>query len=347
MVEATLGDCNNQVVRMDKPQTWRKLLGNCINDPHERQRIASELGVNPLTLTRWVKHETDPHPQTLRRLLTVLPEHRNLLLELINKEFAGFSTVMRDTVVRSEMTSIPSEFYSRVLHTLTSTPKTLLFQVLCTMLLEQALKHLDPVRLGMAIIVARCMPPSENHKVRSLREYAGRGSSPWRNDLEKEAVLLGAESLVGHAVISCHLEVNQYLGDEQSWAPGYRDSWEESAVAAAIMHCGGIAGCLLVSSTRPQYFVPAYCALVEQYAELFALAFAPEDFYNPQDIELGLLPPAEAQQPYFSGFPQRILQLMSRGAAGEPRPITYQQAEQLAWQQIEAELLRVSQQSTE
>ena len=91
MAEAIQSTYSSQVASMDKPHTWRELLGKCINDSHERQQIASELGVNPMTLTRWVKHETDPHPQTLRRLLTVLPEHRNLLLELINEEFAGFS----------------------------------------------------------------------------------------------------------------------------------------------------------------------------------------------------------------------------------------------------------------
>ena len=77
---------------MNKPQTWRELLGDCIADSYERKRIASELGVNAMTLTRWVKHETDPRPQSLRRLLTVLPQYRNLLLELIDKEIAGFST---------------------------------------------------------------------------------------------------------------------------------------------------------------------------------------------------------------------------------------------------------------
>ena len=323
-------------------QTWRDLLGRCIQDPSERQRIAEMLGISPVTLTRWVSRDSNPRQPNLRKLLVALPDYRERLIALIEEEFPGFSNEVQGDAVQGEVKAIPSEFYSRVLHTLTSTPKNLLFQLLCDMLLEQAIKHLDPDRLGMAIIVARCMPPSQGNKVRSLRESAGRGSSPWRNDLEQQAILLGAESLVGHAVMSCHLEVNQNLRDEHSWAPGYRGPWEESAAAAAIMRCGGIAGCLLVSSTQPQHFAPARCTLVSQYAELLALVFAAEDFYDPQDIELGLLPPAEVQRPHFSGFQQRILQLMSGGAAGEQRPITYQQAEQLAWQQIEEELLRAS-----
>lgn len=325
---------------MQTLQTWRDLLGRCIQDPSERQRIANMLGVSPITLTRWVSRDSNPRLPNLRKLLLALPEYRERLIALIEDEFPAFSAVVRDEAVQSEVMVIPSEFYSRVLHTLTGTPKNLLFQVFCDMLLEQALKHLDPDRLGMAIIVARCMSPSQEHKVRSLRESVGRGSSPWRNDLEQQAILLGAESLAGHAVMSCHLEVNQNLRDEHSLAPGYRGFWEESAAAAPIMRCGGIAGCLLVSSTQPKHFVPARCTLIEEYAELLALAFAPEDFYDPQDIELGLLPPAEAQLAHISGFQHRVLQLISGGAAGEQRLITYQQAEQLVWQQIEAELLR-------
>ena len=32
---------------------WREFLGKSIVDPHERQRIANELGVSTVTLTRW------------------------------------------------------------------------------------------------------------------------------------------------------------------------------------------------------------------------------------------------------------------------------------------------------
>ena len=74
-----------------EPQDWRELLGNIISDPREKQRIAQELGIRTITLTRWVSRESDPRPQNLRLLLNVLPEERELLLELIGEEFEDFT----------------------------------------------------------------------------------------------------------------------------------------------------------------------------------------------------------------------------------------------------------------
>jgi hypothetical protein len=260
---------------------------------------------------------------------------------LIQKEYPDFSATIRDEATSIELAVIPAEFYNRVLYTIASTSKDVLFRLLTDMILQQALKHLDPNRLGMAIIVARCMPPSGENKVRSLRESVGRGSPPWGDNLEQQSILLGAESLTGYAVMSLHLAVNQNLRDERMHAVGYRGQWEESAAATPIKRCGGVAGGLLVSSTQPDYFVPARCMLVEQYAALLALAFHCEDFYEPERIELGLVPSAQEQRSYFSGFQQRVLQLM-REATREQRPMPYNQAEQIVWQQIEEELLRVS-----
>jgi len=323
---------------MNKPQTWRELLGDCIADSYERKRIASELGVNAMTLTRWVKHETDPRPQSLRRLLTVLPQYRNLLLELIDKEIAGFSTTIADGVAGQEITDvIPSEFYKRIHHTCATLPKNLRFSSLCNLILQQALEQLDPQRLGMAIIVARCMPPATEHKVRSLLETIGLGIEPWGEHLEQHSILLGAESLAGHAVSTCRLAANQNLRDRQSVSPGYRASWEESAAAAPILFMGDIAGSLLVSSTQPGYFLPAHCTLIESYAELIALAFDPQDFYKPQDVQLIVMPAYEMQRSYLSGFRQRAVEVMSQAMSNQ-QPISYLQAEQLVWQQVEKEL---------
>ncbi|HEX6483859.1 MAG TPA: hypothetical protein VF043_33850 [Ktedonobacteraceae bacterium] len=114
---------------MEKPpQTWRELLGTCMAEADEGRRIARELGINEMTLTRWVKTGTNPHPQTLRRLLTVLPQHSELQLKLIDEEFAGFSTTLAGDVAAQDIsTSIPSEFYRRVHHTCAALPKNLRF----------------------------------------------------------------------------------------------------------------------------------------------------------------------------------------------------------------------------
>src|SRR5438067_10283082 len=106
-----------------EPQDWRELLGNIISDPHEKQHIAQELGVRTITLNRWVTGESDPRPQNLRSLLNILPEQRDLLLELIGEEFPDFTTGTIDDSSKD----IPSEFYSRVFSARTATNETLHF----------------------------------------------------------------------------------------------------------------------------------------------------------------------------------------------------------------------------
>src|SRR5205085_8873280 len=98
---------------------------------------------------------------------------------------------------------IPSEFYGRVFSARSATNETLHFWSISNLILQQALGQLDPDRLGMAITVVRCMPPSNGNKVRSLRESVGQGTPPWNGDLEQQAMFLGAESLAGYAVTTC------------------------------------------------------------------------------------------------------------------------------------------------
>ncbi len=324
---------------MREVETWRELLGDMIQDPLKRQRIARELDVSPITLMRWVNGESTPRWQSLQRLLGAFPAQRERLLTLIGHEFENFSAMIQEETKQHEPAVIPAEFYVRVLHTLAITPKGLLFTVLSELILQEALEQLDPQRLGLAIIVARCMPPSHEQKVRSLREGVGRGTPPWARDLEPHGIFLGAESLAGHVLGSGHLEVNQDLQDAQTRSPGYRGPWEASAVALPIMRMGMMAGSLLVASTQANYFPPERCELIEDYAELLALAFLPEEFYEPQQIELGVVPTYEAQQPYLAGFRQRATDLMRQHAKSQP-PLAFLQAEQMAWQEIEADLLR-------
>lgn len=322
---------------MQKTRTWRDLLGELIKNPQERQRIAEALNVTPITLSRWVQRESKPRQQSLRRLLLVVPEYRQSLLELLEEEFPGFTLSQREGEQQSEHLSIPSEFYKRVLHTLTTLPHTLRFSSLCDLILQQALEQLDPQKQGMAIIVACCMPPTIG-KVRSLRERTGRGTPPWKHDLEQQGILLGAESLAGHALSIGHFDVNQSLAEPFNRGPGYSAEWEESAVAVPILHLGKVAGSLLVSSTQPNYFSPAQIELVESYAELLVLAFDAEEFYELGHIELALVPPREVQQPYFATFVQRVGQVMVQ-AMKDGHALGFLQAQQRVWQQIEQDLL--------
>jgi hypothetical protein len=146
------------------------------------------------------------------------------------------------------------------------------------------------------------------------------------------------ESLAGHAVFSQHIEMNQHLQERVSVSPGYQSQWEQSAVATPIMRAGTLAGSLLVSSTQPDYFLPAISKLIERYAELVALAFDANDFYEPKQIALSILPSFSEQRPYVAQFRKRVVETLQQ-ATRKQEPLTVLQAEQRVWQHIEDQLL--------
>ena len=323
---------------MKEPQTWRELLGWIMSDPEEKQRIAEELGMRTVSVSRWVTGEADPRPRNLRRLLDALPNYREMLYDLISEEYPTFS----DPEADSSLKEIPAEFYARVLASLASNAPTLRFWAIGNLILQQALGQLDPDRLGMAVTVARCMPPSHGQKVRSLRESIGIGTSPWVGDLEQKAMFLGAESLAGYVATSCRPAVNQNIRDEPSLLPTHQVEGEISAAVYPILYAGRSAGCLLVSSTQPNYFLlQARLSLIQQYADLIALVFEPEEFYEPQDIQLRIMPSHSRQKLYFADFRLRVANTMQESTDTD-RPLNNIEAEQLVWQQLEEELIGLS-----
>jgi hypothetical protein len=70
------------------------------------------------------------------------------------------------------------------------------------------------------------------------------------------------------------------------------------------------------------------------------LAFEKEDFYELEQIELGIMPPIEEQQKYFSAFSKRVTDVMKE-ATRHQQPLSIAEAEQVVWKQIETELLQL------
>ncbi len=322
---------------MQIPVSWRERLGEVIQNPQERQRIANELSINPLTLTRWVNNQSKPRPRNLQQLLNALPQYRNELTESFALEFPDFALDEKDRVRVDQPLEIPSEFYERVLATYITTPISQRFWTLGTLILEQALGQLDPNHLGMAITVLQCMPPSHGKKVHSLRKRMGRGTPPWSFYLDEETLFLGAESLAGYAVNSCRPAIVQNP-DQRGRFPVHKAEWEKSAAAYSIMQMNASAGCLLVSSTQPDYFLPSRQALLQNYAALIALAFEPGEFYPIQDIDLRLMPFYRTQQKHIANFRQRVSGVLLEAQRTE-QSLSILEAEQVVWQQVEEELL--------
>ncbi len=316
---------------------WREYLSTIISDPGERERIASEIGVHAVTLTRWVSGESLPRSQNMRQLLRALTvAQRNQLQLLLKNE----SPEVMDVGIESVEREIPYEFITEVLELYANTPDLLRFWTIGRMILQQAVNQLDPERVGLSITVVRCMPP-RGGKIRSLRESVGLGTAPWKEDMEEKALLLGAESLAGHVTALCRMEHISNLQLNETFLPAYREEPEESAVVCPIMQACKIAGCLSFSSTQRGYFsAEGRLPLAQAYTNLLALAFDPNDFYEPDLIALHLMPSPNVQREHFAGFRQRILQRMQK-AAREGRHVSNAESEQLEWLNIEDTLLRL------
>ena len=78
--------------------------------------------------------------------------------------------------------------------------------------------------------------------------------------------------------------------------------------------------------------------LIEQYANLLALAFEPHEFYEPYQIELRVMPDQEEQKTHFANFRQRVANTMIE-AARNRHPVSSVIAEEIVWCELEEELL--------
>jgi transcriptional regulator with XRE-family HTH domain len=323
---------------MPAPSSWRDLLQDIISDPAARERLASAIGVHPLTLSRWANNLSMPRPANLRQLLSALSyEQRTLMAALLVEEHVDFS----DSTSDSALDQNEYDFVMQVLELRATTSEVVLFWTLCNKVFQHALRRLDPERIGMAIRVVLCMPPAADGKIHSLRESVGQGTPPWHDDLEQEAIFLGAESLAGYVVASCRGESVQDLSRETYRLPAHRAEHELSATAVPILYTNRVAGCVLVSSTRPNYFaLSSRLALISDYTRLIALAFRPEQFYPPEWIDLRVMPPFDVQQVHLASFRDRVIALMKE-TSGTKQPLPRTQAEEYVWQHLEEELIYI------
>jgi hypothetical protein len=327
-------------LRVQNWQAWRDLLGKIIKDPQEKQRIANESGISTVTLFRWASGESQPRSQNLRQLLNSLPAYRQMLLEVL-PENAMKSVVELTDNSNPGALEIPAEFYANVLQSHCFLPDALHRDWLCELIFEQILQQLDPNSLGMQITLARCTAPGRNHKIRSLREIMRSstmaGSEAWRS----EKFFLGAESLAGHAVTMGHYLIIHSYEEGQQTFPTHWKKWEKCALAYPVMQVNQVAGCLVISSAVPDYFHPhALHRLIQHYAELLSLVFAPQEFYDISLIEPGHMPSYNVQIPYLARMHRRIAEVMLQTHT------SVIEAEALVWQHIEEELLSLPSVST-
>ncbi|GAC1367569.1 MAG: hypothetical protein NVS2B12_17470 [Ktedonobacteraceae bacterium] len=319
--------------------TWRDLLKNLTSDPQEQQRIIEALGINAMTLRRWINNETNPRPQNLRLLLNALPHYRKQLVTLLAVEFPLFKKEAVEPDY-NDVALISAEFYSQLIGVYAGVAQHLRTSTVSKLILQQIVKQFDPDMDGLLIMIAQCTFPTAGHKVRSLRLVEGRGTPPWDTYTECHSRLFGAEALIGHAVSSKHLTVLASGKEYQRAFPYDQIEGVESVAAAPIVFADRTAGGIYVASAQPNYFSPVYISLLQQYVELLCLAFERDEFFLLSEIELGIMPSSTMQFPTLVTFQARVTQQMLQ-AVHENRAITRTQAERVVWQQIENEFLHL------
>lgn len=319
--------------------TWREMLGSLVKNPQEKQRIARETDVSMITLRRWVIGESNPREDNLRQLVLAVPsEYVPQFRHLLEIEYP--SVAHEDLERGRVIPEIPADLYAQVMRLHAKTPAILARDALYKLIFERALEHLDPDKIGLSLALVCCVPPQRGQKVRSLRQIRGLGTPPFERELERKTMFLGSESVAGHAVMNYRLAIVESR-DSTSFTSANWTDYEESAIASPILRQARVAGALLASSARPHYFTQAHQALLELYAPLAGLMFDANEFYDPMDIMLGVMPELERQEPLFANFEHRVTAKMTEGTL-EKSVITIQQAHLLVWQDIADELLHVT-----
>jgi GAF domain-containing protein len=234
---------------------------------------------------------------------------------------------------------ISTEFYLQILNDRASLIEIIRKRELLVKIIKQALIQLDPQQTGMAITLAQCMPPSKNGKVRSLRERMGQGTYPWDADLENLSIFLATDSLAGYVAQNQRPSSIEDLSKE-TLLPAYQTEDEISAAAAPIMLEGNIAGCLLASSVKIGHFTQQRLSLLASFSDLVSLALDPGEFYPREIIQLGVLRyrRAEDQRAILRTFP-RLVQKKLVESYQTTRPLSYLEAEESVWSELENQVL--------
>ncbi len=322
---------------MPEAQSWRSVLGSLIRDSSQKQKISSELGVDPLTLTRWVEKKSNPRLAKLRRLLKILPEQRALLLPSIVQEFPDIADGSGEEILPEE---IPSAIYKQVLSRISTFPNNQGVWSLCDLILHQAFEQLDPQHRGVCVFLTQCVRPTAGNKVRSLRSTMGVGITPWGGNVEHQTILMGSETVPGRVVSSRHPLIIENFRDQ-------REGVHESRIGIAssctypLLREDRLLGTFGAICNLPGYFLPPRQALIQRYATLVSAIFPSDAFYAPQDIQIGVMPRPEVQLPYLNTFRARVQRVLVE-AVERKEPLSGVEAEQLVWQQLEEELLHLT-----
>ncbi|GHO82340.1 hypothetical protein KSZ_03460 [Dictyobacter formicarum] len=292
------------------------------------------------TVQRWRNGENTADPSHVHRLLTALPEQERHQLRLLMQEDPTLQVPEAPLSVEQASDHIPLHIYEEVLHLARHAPNQ--FWLLGGTIVFHALTQLGAAEQeGLEIVIAGCMPPGDNGKIRSLRALGVRGTAPRRTDFHTKEMLLGVESLAGYAAMRQQSILVPDTRDPGTALPLYSQEHERSCAAVPLMWGGKLAGALLVTSNLLDFFTEEKLRLLERYADLVCLAFSQQDFVDSSYLDLATLPGWHIQQTYFNTFRQRVSEEYKRSVQhGSHQELA--NVEVKVRQKIEEELLQLT-----
>lgn len=324
---------------MEKVTNWRDLLKEIISDPEEKARLIEMLGINPVTITRWISGYNNPRQEKLQILLNALPAYRERLISLFKHDFPEFTLDLSQPEQQQPL-EINSDFYEMVLRMFAANHPSRSNMLIQEALLSQLCDQLDGARQGIVAMFTQCVKPRPGQKVHSLRMLIGHGFSPWPASFDGHAPMMGIESQVGAAIQSGHPELLRNKEERLQMFPHHHRELSESSIAYPVMRGDNVAGCLLIISTIADYFSPERVSLVKAYADLACLAFDDNDFYPLSRIKLGAMPGPALQKPYLDQFQQRVARHLEQ-AMRRDEALRRPEAELQVWQELESELIQL------
>lgn len=272
----------------------------------EISRIAREMEVAENTIYRWMNGTSEPRHSYLRNLPDIMPEHRQAIIQAINKTFPN----VLDMTILARVPEIRIEVYRRVheLIATTADPRNCLWQVAQTVF-DYAILHLDTEHKGISIAYASLMPPrDDDDHIHSLYEALVRGTPPWPS-MSDCHIFLGSTTLAG-AVVTQQRMIRWDSLDEAAHMLVEADIHEASSCAAPVMRGGRIAGVFIVSSAQPCFFDdPTACRAINDLAHLLAMALPDTDFYPYTKLKLRPMLSLNKQREILAdGYVQRLLE---------------------------------------
>lgn len=313
---------------------FRTFLKDLLQDATAKRFIEQRTDISSRTLARWISGETEePDRKRLISLLYALPQYRDSLLAVITRAVPDFDVPLIDHA-GTLAEELPMDFWVRLLETNANTPRNLHFTAVVNLIFLQIQSFVDPERIGVQLIVAHCTPPaSPDLPVRSLREIMKMTTHQSLLKGAPETRFLGAESLSGYSVSLCQANVVQNVLEERR-LPVRKIPGGHSAAVYPIQRGGHVAGCFIVSSPQPDFFSQWLQYVLQVYAYLLSMAFETPMFYPPERIRLRPMPEEDIQRRFIAQFQDRVIRLLQQNTS-----LSRPQAETLAWQQIEEDLL--------